>query len=453
MIRRRRPEPPSPEFAPIRLHDVELGAPLEPLPPGITESGLPFESCLCLIRLHGRPLGTLLVPLGEDGVAPERLAERIEVDLGEQVTEHLRADGLAPVPVRTGGIESPAVPRCNAVREAMLEDPPRISVVIVTRGRPQRVLRTLLSILSGRYPRDRYEVIVVDTPEDGQAPLSFDPADLPTGSDVRVVVEPARGISLGRNRGLFEASGEIVVFADDDGDVDANWLPTLIGAFQLGDRVDAVSGPTLPATIETPTERWFEGFGGLQRGYQTRVYSLDEPPPDQPLFPFLPGAYGSGRSMAFRREPFAQLAGFDPALGPPMPTRAGEDIEALLRFVLKGRQVVHEPAALVWHAHPRDYGMLQQRMWDYGLGISACITKSVVDEPRLLPMLARRLPRGAAFALSPSSNKNKGRQGDYPRELIGLELAGLICGPFAYGRSRRMVQRRERGADGAAQVN
>ncbi len=155
----------------------------------------------------------------------------------------------------------------------------------------------------------------------------------------------ARASRDGRNRGLWEASGEIVVFADDDVDVDENWLATLIAGFELGDRVDAVSGPTLPGAIETPTERWFEGFGGLQRGFETRLYNLDDPPADQPLFPFIPGAFGSGRAWLSAAIPSAGMGGFDVTLGPPTPTLAGEDIEALLRVVLAGNQVVHEPAA------------------------------------------------------------------------------------------------------------
>lgn len=449
MARKHHTEPPSPEFSPVRIHDVEIGGPLQGLPAGTTEEGRPFGSCLCLVRLHGRPLGTVEVALPSEGdVAPEELARRIEAELGPQIGRHLAEDGLPAASLTAAGLPGPEVPPCVVARERMLEDPPTVSVVIVTRGRPKRVLRTVLSILGCRYPHDRYDVIIVDTPEDGQPPLSFSAEDLPADATVRVVVEPTQGISLGRNRGLWEATGELVVFADDDVDVDPNWLPTLIAAFGAGDRVDAVSGPTLPAAIETPTERWFEGFGGLQRGYETRVYSLDDPPADQPLFPFIPGALGSGRSMAFRRDEFRRLGGFDPVLGPPTPTLAGEDIEGLLRFVLSGRQVVHEPAALVWHAHPREYGMLRRRMWGYGLGISACLTKSLVDNPSLLPVFLRKLPRGLAFALSPKSDKNKERQGDYPRELIRLELAGLVCGPFAYARSRR--QQRRRGANGAA---
>jgi GT2 family glycosyltransferase len=436
MARSRQTEPPSPEFSPVRVLDVEVGAPLEALTHDETEDGTPFGSCLCLVRLHGRPLGTIEVELTPEGVSAEALAARIQRDLGDEIAHHLREDELPAAELGIAGIPGPDVPACAIVREAMLTRAPTVSVVIVTRGRPERVLRTIRSILACRYPRERYDVIVVDTPEEGEAPLDFSDPDLPADATVRVVVEPEPGISRGRNRGLWEAGGELVVFADDDVDVDENWLATLIAGFELGDHVDAVSGPTLPGAIETPTERWFEGFGGLQRGFETRLYSLDDPPADQPLFPFIPGALGSGRSMAFRRDPFRRMGGFDVTLGPPTPTLAGEDIEALLRVVLSGNQVVHEPAALVWHAHPREYQMLRRRMWGYGLGLSACVTKSVIDNPRLFPTLLRKLPKGLAFALSPRSAKNEKRQDDYPTELVWLELAGLACGPFAYGRSR-----------------
>lgn len=435
-------EPPSPGFAPVKIQDIEVSAPLPALPRDQTVDGVPFDSCFCLVRLHGRPLGTLELTLPEAGLSPEELAGKIQRELGDAIARHLREDDLPATELTAAGLPGPDVPACAERREAVLRDAPSISIVIVTRGRPERVRQTVRSILDCRYPRDRQETIIVDTPEEGEAPLSFAEGDFPADARVHVVVELEPGISRARNRGLQEAKGEIVVFADDDVDVDENWLATLIAAFDLGPRVDAVSGPTLPGALETPTERWFEGFGGLQRGFETRLYDLEQPPGDQPLFPFTPGAFGSGRSMAFRRDPFRALGGFDPVLGPPTPTLAGEDIEALLHVVLSGRQVVHEPAALVWHAHPRDYGMLRRRMWGYGLGLSSCVTKSIADNPRLLPLLLRKLPGGLAFALSPRSEKNKNRQDDYPRELIRLELAGLACGPFAYARSRWQQSRR-----------
>src|SRR4051794_17298994 len=120
MGRSRQVEPQSPEFSPVRMHDVEIGAPLEDLSRGETEDGTPFGSCLCLVRLHGRPLGTIEVELPPGGVSAEALAARIQGELGERVSAHLREDGLPAVELDAGGIPGPEVPACAAAREEML---------------------------------------------------------------------------------------------------------------------------------------------------------------------------------------------------------------------------------------------------------------------------------------------------------------------------------------------
>ena len=433
-------EPASPGFKPMRIDDVELSQTLPDLQPGRTEDGKPFAASLCLARLHGRPLGIAEIELPAEGLPAARLADALNSELGEAIAEHLAADGLPVTALSADGMpakESNGKPACVSERERLLADPPFVSVVVVTRDRPDRALATVRSILKSNYPADRFEVIVVETPV--EKPPVADRIDEARGdgeTTVRVVHQPERGISLARNTGLEAAEGEIVVFADDDSDVDLDWLAILIAGFRRGDNVGATSGITLPGSVETPSQRWFEGFGGLERGFETRVYDLANPPADQPLFPFTPGALGSGRSMAFRRDPFREIGGFDVTLGPPTPTRAGEDIDGLLRMLLAGHQVVHDPSAVVWHAHLPDYGMLRTRMWGYGVGVSACLTKTVLENPRLLPAFLRRLPGGVRFALSPKSEKNRKRQSDFPRELVGLERRGLAYGPFAYARSR-----------------
>jgi glycosyltransferase involved in cell wall biosynthesis len=391
-------------------------------------------------------LGLIEIDLPPGGVSADALAARIRGELGDQVAGHLREDGLPPAELTAGGLSGPGQPACAIAREQLLADAPPVSVVIITRDRPARVRETVGSILACRYPKDRYEVIVVDTPSPASPPLSL--AELDGGVPIRIVQETRPGVSRARNTGLDHAEGQFVVFADDDLDVDRDWLATSISAFGEGDQVGATSGMTLPGSLATPSERWFEGFGGLQRGFDTRTYNVLDPPPDKPLFPFTVGEFGSGRSMAFRRDLFKQLGGFDLALGPDTPTLAGEDIEALLRIVLSGRELVHEPAAIVWHAHPSNYAMLRRRMWGYGVGVTACLTKAVTEHPELLPDLVRKLPRGLNLALSPRSDKNKKRQSDYPSELIRLELIGMAYGPIAYTLSR--WQRRGRRSAGSA---
>jgi glycosyltransferase involved in cell wall biosynthesis len=444
VIQRHRSEPASPDFVPVRMDEIEIGAPLEPLPGVDPRTGATFSSSLCLIRLHGKPLGLIQVEIPPAGLSAAELAARIQGELAEEVAQHLRDDGLPPAELDADGVGGPDPPPCAAAREEFLRDAPAVSIVICTRDRPDSVRTTVRSILGCRYPTDRLEVIVVDNASEEDAAVGLDEAEFNGDVAFRVVREPEPGLSNARNKGLEEATGEIVVFADDDVEVDSDWLATLVGPFARGEQVGATSGMTLPGALETPAQRWVEGFGGRVRGFDTRVYDLANPPPDQPLFPFTVGDLGAGRNMAFRGDLLRSQGGFDPALGPGTLAHDGDDIEALLRVLLSGREVVHDPAAIVWHAHPREYRELKQRVWGYGIGLTACLTKAIATHPGLLGDLLRKLPRGLAFALSASSAKNVGRQPDFPSALVRLELRGMAYGPIAYARSRWQQRRRRR---------
>jgi glycosyltransferase involved in cell wall biosynthesis len=446
LIDRNPAEPTSPDFVPVRMDEIEIGAPLKALPSVDPQTKTSFGSSLCLVRLHGRPLGLIQVDLPPEGLSADALAARIQAQLAEQVARHLDEDGLPRRELDAGGIGEPESPPCTAAREELLGRAPTVSVVICTRDRPDSVRTTVRSILGCGYPAGRLEVIVVDNASKIDAVAQVAETDLDGDVPVRVVREPEPGLSNARNKGLREATGEIVVFADDDVEVDRDWLATLVGPFARGERVGATSGMTLPGALETPAQRWVEGFGGRVRGFDTRVFDLLDPPRDEPLFPFTVGDLGAGRNMAFRREVLIEQGGFDPALGPGTLAHDGDDIEALLRVLLSKREVVHEPAAIVWHAHPREYQELEQRVWGYGIGLTACLTKAIATHPGLLLSLLRKLPRGLAFALSSKSAKNVGRQSDFPQALVRLELRGMAYGPIAYLRSRLDQRRRRRSA-------
>jgi glycosyltransferase involved in cell wall biosynthesis len=444
VITRHSTEPASPDFAPVRMDDVEIGRPLPALSREDHRTGTSYASSLCIVRLHGRPLGLVQVDLPATGLSADALAALIQAELKREIARHIADDGLVPCELDADGILGATPPSCVAPREAFLADAPTVSVVICTRNRPDSVRRTLRSILDCSYPAERLEVIVVDNASEGDAAVTLSEGEFGPDSTVRVVRELEPGLSNARNRGLECATGEIVVFADDDVEVDNAWLATLVAPFARGEGVGATSGMTLPGALETPAQRWVEGFGGRIRGFDIRVYDLMDPPADQPLFPFTVGDLGAGRNMAFRRELLIEQGGFDPALGPGTLAHDGDDIEALLRILLSGHQVVHDPAAIVWHAHPREYRELHRRVWGYGIGLTACLTKAIVTHPRLLLDLVRKLPRGVAFALSPKSAKNVGRQRDFPSSLVRLELRGMAYGPIAYARSRWHQRRRRR---------
>lgn len=431
-----RAEPSASDFAPIRVVDIEIG---EPLPRLASDGHEAAHAAVCLIRLHGAPLGSVSVPLPASGLEPGALAERIEADLGSEIDAHLNSDGLPSIGLDAEGIGGK--PPCRAELAEFLERAPSVSVVIPTRNRPGSALETLRSVLRSRYPRDRLEAIVVDNGSGEDERVDPSQLDAETDVSVRLLSEEVPGGSNARNAGLRAARGEIVAFTDDDVLVDPDWLAFLAWSFERGDRVGGAAGLTVARELETPAQVWYEGFASAGRGFGRRLLDRREPPADRPLFPFTVGDLGSGENFAFRRELLLELGGFDPALGTATPTLGGEDVEAMLRVLLADRQVVYEPAAIARHAHPREFEQLERRVWGYGVGLTACFVKALKQHPSLAWELLRKLPGGLSYALSPGSAKNRDKPGDYPARLSRLELRGMAYGPLAYLRSRRRLRR------------
>jgi glycosyltransferase involved in cell wall biosynthesis/GT2 family glycosyltransferase len=439
-------------FSPIRVLDVELAEPLPSIRPTGGPAANTYSAALCLVRLHGEPLGSIQVELGESGIEPAALARSIARELGGEIERHLREDGLDPRPLGPEGLPREADPPCRKPLEDLLRDAPRASVVIPTRNRPASVRETLDLVLESEYPRDRFEVIVVDNAsgEDERVTL---PPGIGDGVEVRLLREEAPGGSSARNAGLRAATGELVVFCDDDVAPDRHWLASLVLGFRQGDRVGAVAGLSLPRELETHAQVWYEGFSTAVRGYRPRLLDRRDPPPELPLFPFTVGDLGTGQNFAFRRDVFTELGGFDPALGTGSVTLGGEDVEAMFRVLLADRQLAYMPGAIVRHSHPDTFEQFERRVWGYGVGLTACFAKILVHKPSLLPELLRKLPRGLVYALSPHSAKNESKPPDYPRRLTWMELRGMAYGPVAYARSRRICRREARRVKAAAPAN
>ncbi len=337
------------------------------------------------------------------------------------------------------GLPGAGMPRCLEERERALSDAPFVSVVIATHERPDRLAVCLQSLLSVDYPR--YEIIVVDN-----APSTTATADL-LGQRyahlprVRYVREERRGLAWARNRGIVEARGDIVAFTDDDVVVDRYWLTGLAQGFAAADDVACVTGLILPLELETQPQLWFEQFGGFSKGFARRIFDTDRHRPRDPLFPYAAGRFGSGNNMALRASVLRELGGFDPAFGAGALV-GGEDLEVFFRLITRGYRLVYEPGAMVHHLHRRDYAALRRQLSDGG--VAGYLTKAVVEDPVLLLDLARKLPRGLVYALSPRSGKNAKKQADYPKELTATERRGMLYAPVAYLRSRRRVRRMTR---------
>lgn len=400
------------EFNPLQIEQRDLAEELAPIEPRPGPGGRPYAAARVLVRSGSQPIGLVDVSIP---VAGEALRDAIERALGAEALEPRSAGGPRPA----GGPE------------------PFASVVIPTRDRPDLLARCLASVLACEYPRDRFEVIVADNaPADAR---TRERVERDHGGDeaVSYLVTERPGSASARNDGAARARGEIVAFVDDDVVVDRRWLAELAAGFGAADGVSCVTGLVAAAELDTWAQQLFEEYGGFDNGFRGAVYDLGSHRPDWPLFPFNPGILGSGNNVAFRRSSLLELGGYDECLGNGTPARAGEDWELFLRLFRAGHTAVYRPAAVVHHAHRRELDELREQIRDYGVGMAAAITRTVVHDPAAALELARRVPRVARYVLSPASPKNRNWGDGYPAALRRAELAGLARGPFAYLRSRR----------------
>jgi Glycosyl transferase family 2 len=416
---------------PVTLADVELSKPL----PCLSGDGVAHV----LVRLHARPLGVVEVRLRPGGVPPHCLAGIIRTALGGPIAAHLAShhevltavlpvDGVAPA---TGCGPRPVAGLTATVVVTACASGPELERTL--RGIAAQSVRPLdVLVVDNRPATSRIRGLV--------AALA-DPV-------FRYVPEPARGLSCARNAGLQRAHGDVVVFTDDDVVVDRDWLAWLLHGFH-DERVACVTGLILPLELETQAQVWFEQFGGFSKGFEPRLFDLDEHRPDNPLYPFAPGMYGSGANSAFRTDWFREVGGFDENLGTGTPARGGEDLDAFLTVVQSGSMLAYEPAAILRHAHHRHYADLRRQIYGYGVGLGAMITKRLTAGTGEGRQLLRHAPAGLRHLLDPKSSKNAAKSAaaatGYPRNLTAIELAGFARGPASYWTSRRTAaSRRQR---------
>jgi len=289
------------------------------------------------------------------------------------------------------------------------------------------VLRCLRSVLACDY--EDFEVIVVENAPDRSGSARAIAESFPDEPALRYLEEPHVGSAHTRNAGLAWATGEVVAFTDDDVVVDRGWLRAIADAFTP--EVGCVTGLIMPLSLDTEFQVMFERFAAFGKGFERREFSIaDQPTEHNRLLPYAAGHLGSGANMAFRTEVAREIGGLDPFLGIGTPTCGGEDMDMLVAVLLRGYTLVYDPAALVFHAHPRSYAGIRRRAFTYGVGLTAMLCKHLFIGPRR--GLVARIPAGIAYVLDPRSRKNAPRGLGYPISYTMLELLGMAVGPFAY---------------------
>ncbi len=113
----------------------------------------------------------------------------------------------------------------------------KISVLICTRNRPDDLAWALPSILRNRGVE--YEVVVVDQ-SDGEATAQIVKSHQAQHPCLRYFPTTSRGLSRARNLAITQASGDLMLFTDDDCETGPDWVAHAASLFDEDAALDLV---------------------------------------------------------------------------------------------------------------------------------------------------------------------------------------------------------------------
>jgi O-antigen biosynthesis protein len=422
----------SPDDRPMLVTEIELAAPL----PDLRREG--YRRAWILATLLSEPLGSCVVPIPPGGLSATRLGELLWAKFREPVLARLKAAGRPALRVLTaaGLPVFPAGWPYLMERAQLFASAPLISVVVCTRNRPDRLESCLDYLEAQRYPW--FEVVITDNaPTTDQVPKLIMSR---TGTtSYQYIREPKPGLAIARNTGLMAAEGEIIAYVDDDEAPDRHWLASVAAGFAKSPDIGCVTGPVLPARLDTPAQQLFEGLGGHVRGRGFKAEMFAKHGGQSPVFPLPP--FGAGANMAFRRETLSDIGGFDEALGSGTPARSAEDTLAFTLVLLAGYRIAYQPGAFVWHDHDRDLTDLRDHLRGRHVGLTAYYAALLRQKPAVLPELLRISPAAAASYLRGTTLAQPALPADdaAAAAISQRRIRELVAGPAAYmrGRSRQ----------------
>ena len=129
----------------------------------------------------------------------------------------------------------------------------KASIAICTLNRAADLKEALLSLLRQSYP-DPYEVIVVDNGSTDETRQVVEEYGKLVSIPVRYVYEERLGLSVARNRAIREASGEYVLFLDDDAIASEHWIAEIVALFERNPRIGCVGGKIEPLWEGVPCD-------------------------------------------------------------------------------------------------------------------------------------------------------------------------------------------------------
>jgi glycosyltransferase involved in cell wall biosynthesis len=223
----------------------------------------------------------------------------------------------------------------------------KVSIIIPTKNNVNMLERCLKSIQCLDFPKDEYEVIIVDGySTDGTVEIA-------KKYGCKVIFEDKGTISYARDRGLKYSKGEFIAFTDADCIVDKNWLNELLKEFR-DENVVAVGGPNITPEDDTEFAKcvgdvlsFLSKVGaryGVEGGVVREIY------------------HNPTCNVMYRKSILEKVGGFNHSL------ITVDDEELDYRIRRKGYRILYTPHAVVYHYRRRTWRSFAKMAYNYGLG-------------------------------------------------------------------------------------
>ncbi len=234
-----------------------------------------------------------------------------------------------------------------------------VTVILPTYNRLARLKKVLAGLAAQTYPD--FDVIVVSDGstdgtdeflqklETGDWRLAVNAHQSPI-ANLQSLFQPNQGVAATRNHGLREATGELVLFIDDDVVPAPQLVAEHVAWHQAqGDDV-VVMGPMLspPDFAMQPWVQWEQAM--LLKQYDDMVNGRWQPTARQ----FYTG------NTSLRRQHLLDAGGFDPNF------RRAEDVELAYRLAQRGLRFLFNPQAIGYHYAERSFASWIAIPYAYG---------------------------------------------------------------------------------------
>ncbi len=218
---------------------------------------------------------------------------------------------------------------------------PFVSVILPTFNRSHMLEEALRTVCEQDYPKDSYEVIVVDNNSSDDTELRVRSFGQRAGVDFKYIKETRPGLVFARHSGAAHARGEILLFGDDDALYDPNWISAIVDVYVRHPAVGAVGTKIEIKWDEEPAPwvRSYEGYlGKISYGPDAIVKQ---------------GLFINGGSFSIRKDVLYAVRGF--GAGQKGEYILGDSETGLCRkLAAVGIPVGCTSAATVWHVQLRE---------------------------------------------------------------------------------------------------